>query len=170
MNDYHQYLDNQYQENRNGDIEIPPNSEINPSHNRIVPPENIHMNMNLTARNPAEQNLSLNNQSNQNNGSAKKDQNKNININNNGITQMNREIEPNDLENNCLFNMNYDGDDKLNMEFYPDLLKVEVNKTSTCYQMTENLGTELAEQSAQEETIHIMRVDDDTHDETMRNN
>ena len=170
MNDYHQYLDNQYQENRNGDIEIPPNSEINPSHNRIVPPENIHMNMNLTARNPAVQNLSLNNQSNQNNGSAKKDQNKNININNNGITQMNREIEPNDLENNCLFNMNYDGDDKLNMDFYPDLQKVEVNKTSTCYQMTENLGTELAEQSAQEETIHIMRVDDDTHDETMRNN
>ena len=170
MNDYHQYLDNQYQENRNGDIEMPPNSEINPSHNRIVPPENIHMNMNLTARNPAVQNLSLNNQSNQNNGSAKKDQNKNININNNGITQMNREIEPNDLENNCLFNMNYDGDDKLNMDFYPDLQKVEVNKTSTCYQMTENLGTELAEQSAQEETIHIMRVDDDTHDETMRNN
>ena len=170
MNDYHQYLDNQYQENRNGDIEMPPNSEINPSHNRIVPPENIHMNMNLTARNPAVQNLSLNNQSNQNNGSAKKDQNKNTNINNNGITQMNREIEPNDLENNCLFNMNYDGDDKLNMDFYPDLQKVEVNKTSTCYQMTENLGTELAEQSAQEETIHIMRVDDDTHDETMRNN
>ena len=170
MNDYHQYLDNQYQENRNGDIEMSPNSEINPSHNRIVPPENIHMNMNLTARNPAVQNLSLNNQSNQNNGSAKKDQNKNININNNGITQMNREIEPNDLENNCLFNMNYDGDDKLNMDFYPDLQKVEVNKTSTCYQMTENLGTELAEQSAQEETIHIMRVDDDTHDETMRNN
>ena len=170
MNDYHQYLDDQYQENRNGDIEMSPNSEINPSHNRIVPPENIHMNMNLTVRNPAVQNLSLNNQSNQNNGSAKKDQNKNININNNGITQMNREIEPNDLENNCLFNMNYDGDDKLNMDFYPDLQKVEVNKTSTCYQMTENLGTELAEQSAQEETIHIMRVDDDTHDETMRNN
>ena len=170
MNDYHQYLDNQYQENRNGDIEMSPNSEINPSHNRIVPPENIHMNMNLTVRNPQVQNLSLNNQSNQNNGSAKKAQNENININNNGITQKIRESESNDLENNCLFNINYDGDDKLNMDFYPDLTKVEVNKTSTCYQLTENIGTELAEQSAQEETIHIMRVDDDTHDETMRNN
>ena len=170
MNDYHQYLDNQYQENRNGDIEMSPNSEINPSHNRIVPPENIHMNMNLTVRNPQVQNLSLNNQSNQNNVSAKKAQNENININNNGITQKNRESESNDLENNCLFNINYDGDDKLNMDFYPDFTKVEVNKTSTCYQLTENIGTELAEQSAQEETIHIMRVDDDTHDETMRNN
>ena len=170
MNDYHQYLDNQYQENRNGGIEMSPNSEINPSHNRIVPPEIIHMNMNLTVRNPQVQNLSLNNQSNQNNGSAKKAQNENININNNGITQKNRESELNDLENNCLFNINYDGDDKLNMDFYPDFTKVEVNKTSTCYQLTENIGTELAEQSAQEETIHIMRVDDDTHDETMRNN
>ena len=168
MNDYHRYLDNQYQENINEDIEMSPNSEINPSHNGILPPVNIHMNMNLTVQNPEVQNLSLNNQSNQNDANAKKAQSGSMN--NNGDTQMNREQESSEFESNCLFNMNYDGDDKLNMEFYPDLSKVEVNKSSTCYQLTENPGTELAEQSAQEQTIHIMRVDDATLDETMRHN
>ena len=163
MNDYHQYLDNQYQENRNGDIEMSPNSEINPSHNRIVPPENIHMNINLTVQNPEVQNLSLNNHSDE-----IKEGNIQANTDNNRETQLNREKESNDFENNCLFNMEYKDDDRLN--FYPDLPKVETNKSMSCYQYSEIQETELAEATDRVETIHIMRVGEDTHDETMKNN
>jgi len=163
MKEYHQYLDNQCQENINEDIEMSPNSERNPIRNGISPPENIRLNINLTVKNPEVQNISLNNQSEE-----KKKDNPNGNKDINKDTQMNKDQESNDLENNYLLDMEYNSDDKLN--FYPDISKIEVNRTLNCYQYTEIPGTELAETINHTQTIHIMRVDEDTHDETMRHN
>lgn len=162
--DYHQYLD-QNLENMFDDIEMSPNSERNQIRNNILPPENIQMNMNLTVQNPEVQNLSLNN-----NSEEKKKGNPQANTDNNRETQLNREQESNDFENNCLFNMDYEGDDRLN--FYPELSKVEINRSASCYQCSEVQETELAENTNHAQTIYIMRVDEDkdTHDETMKNN
>ena len=162
--DYHQYLDQNFY-NMFEDFEMSPNSERNQIRNSILPPENIQMNMNLTAQNPEVQNLSLNNHSEE-----KKEVNPQANTDNNRETQLNREQESNDFENNCLFNMDYKGDDRLN--FYPELPKVEINKTASCYQYSEVQETELAETSNHVQTIHIMRVDEDkdTLDETMKKN
>ena len=115
-------------------------------------------------QNPEVQNLSLNN-----NSESKKEVNPQTNTDNNRETQLNREQESNDFENNCLFNMNYEGDDRLN--FYPELPKVETNKSMSCYQYSEIQETELAETTNHAQTIHIMRLDEDkdTLDETMRN-
>ena len=160
--DYHQYLD-QNLESLYEDFETSPNSERNPIRNNILPPENIHMNINLTVQNPEVQNLSLNNHSDE-----IKEGNIQANTDNNRETQLNREKESNDFENNCLFNMEYKDDDRLN--FYPELFKVEINKSLSCYQYSEIQETELAEATDRVETIHIMRVGEDTHDETMKNN
>ena len=165
--DYHQYLI-QNLENMFEDLEMSPNSERNQIRNNILPPENIQMNMNLTVQNPEMQNLSLNNHSEE-----KKKVNPQSNTDNNRETQLNREQESNDFENNCLFNMDYEGDDRLN--FYPELPKVDINKSASCYQYSEVQETELAETTNRAQTIHIMRVDrvdedKDTHDETMKNN
>ena len=160
--DYRQYLDQNL--NLFDDIEMSPNSERNPIANSILPPEDIQRNMNLTVQNPEVQNLSLNN-----NSESKKEVNPQTNTDNNRETQLNREQESNDFENNCLFNMNYEGDDRLN--FYPELPKVETNKSMSCYQYSEIQETELAETTNHAQTIHIMRLDEDkdTLDETMRN-
>ena len=162
--DYHQYLD-QNIENMFEDLEMSPNSERNQIRNNILLPENIQMNVNLTVQNPEIQNLSLNN-----NSEEKKEGNLQANTDNNRQTQLNKEQESNDFENNCLFNMNYEDDNKLN--FYPELPKVEINRSNSCYQYSEVQETELAEATNRVQIIHIMRVDDDreTHDVTMRNN
>ena len=162
--DYHQYLI-QNLENMFEDLEMSPNSERNQIRNNILPLENIQMNINLTVQNPEIQNLSLNN-----NSEEKKEGNPQTNTDNNRQTQLNKEQESNDFENNCLFNINYEGDEKLN--FYPDLPKVEINRSNSCYQYSEVQETELAEATNRVQIIHIMRVDDDkeTHDVTMRNN
>ena len=162
--DYHQYLI-QNLENMFEDLEMSPNSERNQIRNNILPLENIQMNINLTVQNPEIQNLSLNNNSEQ-----KKEGNPQTNTDNNRQTQLNKEQESNDFENNCLFNINYEGDEKLN--FYPDLPKVEINRSNSCYQYSEVQETELAEATNRVQIIHIMRVDDDkeTHDVTMRDN
>ena len=162
--DYHQYLI-QNLENMFEDLEMSPNSERNQIRNNILPLENIQMNINLTVQNPEIQNLSLNN-----NSEEKKEGNPQTNTDNNRQTQLNKEQESNDFENNCLFNINYEGDEKLN--FYPDLPKVEINRSNSCYQYSEVQETELAEATNSVQIIHIMRVDDDkeTHDVTMRDN
>ena len=162
--DYHQYLI-QNLENMFEDLEMSPNSERNQIRNNILPLENIQMNINLTVQNPEIQNLSLNN-----NSEEKKEGNPQTNTDNNRQTQLNKEQESNDFENNCLFNINYEGDEKLN--FYPDLPKVEINRSNSCYQYSEVQETELAEATNRVQIIHIMRVDDDkeTHDVTMRDN
>ena len=162
--DYHQYLD-QNIENMFEDLEMSPNSERNQIRNNILLPENIQMNVNLTVQNPEIQNLSLNN-----NSEEKKEGNLQANTDNNRQTQLNKEQESNDFENNCLFNMNYEDDAKLN--FYPELPKVEINRSNSCYQYSEVQETELAEATNRVQIIHIMRVDDDreTHDVTMRDN
>ena len=162
--DYHQYLI-QNLENMFEDLEMSPNSERNQIRNNILPLENIQMNINLTVQNPEIQNLSLNN-----NSEEKKEGNPKTNTDNNRQTQLNKEQESNDFENNCLFNINYEGDEKLN--FYPDLPKVEINRSNSCYQYSEVQETELAEATNRVQIIHIMRVDDDkeTHDVTMRDN
>ena len=159
--DYRQYLEQNL--NLFDDIEMSPNSERNPIANSILPPEDIQRNINLTVQNPEVQNLSLNN-----NSESKKEVNPQTNTDNNRETQLNREQESNDFENNCLFNMEYKDDDRLN--FYPELFKVEINKSLSCYQYSEIQETELAEATDRVETIHIMRVGEDTHDETMKNN
>ena len=94
MKEYHQYLDNQCQENINEDIEMSPNSERNPIRNGISPPENIRLNVNLTVQNPEVQNISLNNQSEE-----KKKDTPQGNTDINQDTQMNKDQESNDLEN-----------------------------------------------------------------------
>ena len=162
--DYHQYLI-QNLENMFEDLEMSPNSERNQIRNNILPLENIQMNINLTVQNPEIQNLSLNN-----NSEEKKEGIPQTNTDNNRQTQLNKEQESNDFENNCLFNINYEGDEKLN--FYPDLPKVEINRSNSCYQYSEVQETELAEATNRVQIIHIMRVDDDkeTHDVTMRDN
>ena len=162
--DYHQYLI-QNLENMFEDLEMSPNSERNQIRNNILPLENIQMNINLTVQNPEIQNLSLNN-----NSEEKKEGKPQTNTDNNRQTQLNKEQESNDFENNCLFNINYEGDEKLN--FYPDLPKVEINRSNSCYQYSEVQETELAEATNRVQIIHIMRVDDDkeTHDVTMRDN
>ena len=162
--DYHQYLI-QNLENMFEDLEMSPNSERNQIRNNILLPENIQMNINLTVQNPEIQNLSLNN-----NSEEKKEGNLQANTDNNRQTQLNKEQESNDFENNCLFNMNYEDDNKLN--FYPELPKVEINRSNSCYQYSEVQETELAEATNRVQIIHIMRVDDDkeTHDVTMRDN
>ena len=162
--DYHQYLI-QNLENMFEDLEMSPNSERNQIRNNILPLENIQMNINLTVQNPEIQNLSLNN-----NSEEKKEGKPQTNTDNNRQTQLNKERESNDFENNCLFNINYEGDEKLN--FYPDLPKVEINRSNSCYQYSEVQETELAEATNRVQIIHIMRVDDDkeTHDVTMRDN
>ena len=96
--DYRQYLDQNL--NLFDDIEMSPNSERNPIANSILPPEDIQRNINLTVQNPEVQNLSLNNSS-----ESKKEVNPQTNTDNNRETQLNREQESNDFENNCLFNM-----------------------------------------------------------------
>jgi hypothetical protein len=161
--DYRQYLEQNL--NLFDDIEMSPNSERNPIANSILPPEDIQRNINLTVQNPEVQNLSLNN-----NSESKKEVNPQTNTDNNRQTQLNKEQESNDFENNCLFNINYEGDEKLN--FYPELPKVEINRSNSCYQYSEVQETELAEATNRVQIIHIMRVDDDkeTHDVTMRDN
>ena len=142
--DYRQYLEQNL--NLFDDIEMSPNSERNPIANSILPPEDIQRNINLTVQNPEVQNLSLNN-----NSESKKEVNPQTNTDNNRETQLNREQESNDFENNCLFN--------------------ETNKSMSCYQYSEIQETELAETTNHAQTIHIMRLDEDkdTLDETMRN-
>ena len=50
--------------------------------------------------------------------------------------------------------MNYEGDDRLN--FYPELSKVEINKSLSYYQYSEVQETELAEATNHVQIIYIL--------------
>ena len=146
MDDFTQkYQNGDFQKNYNDYIE---EQEIGQVQEDSEPPKNVvpqqnNIDNNKIIPNPEGSYLPIDNQPEE---QKENESNNNMEIEpSENNTQINGDNnENNELENMVLLSMNENenanGDDKLN--FYPELSKVEVNKTTSSYQYTENQPTE----------------------------
>ena len=165
------YQNRDFQDNYNEDIEeqgMGQGQEDSEAPKNIIPNQNLLEN-NEIPPNPEGSYLPISNQP---------EEQKENEINNNmeiepseNNTQINGDNdENNELENMVLVslneNQNANGDDKLN--FYPDLAKVEVNKTTSSYQYTENPPTENNEAPPQQ--VRVIHVGEKSTEVSMKKN
>ena len=127
-NGYGEYLERQNNIQSNDDIEMAPNTNLYENMNMCLEPPDIKNQQNLTVPNPSVGQFPFQNEGNQSNLAQANNDNEVIN--------------PDEYEPNVHKDLNGD-DEKLN--FYPELPKVESNKTNTSYQYTENHDYEFSE-------------------------
>ena len=170
------YQNRDFQDNYNEDIEeqgMGQGQEDSEAPKNIIPNQNLLEN-NEIPPNPEGSYLPISNQP---------EEQKENEINNNmeiepseNNTQINGDNdENNELENMVLVslneNQNANGDDKLN--FYPDLAKVEVNKTTSSYQYTENPPTEnqhTENNEAPPQQVRVIHVGEKSTEVSMKKN
>ena len=86
-------------------------------------------------------------------------------------TQINNDNnDNNELENMVLnsINENQNGNEDDRLNFYPELPRVEVNRTTSSYQFTENQATENNEVPVQQ--LNVIHIPEKSTDQTMKNN
>ena len=119
--------------------------------NMVLEPPDIQSQQNLTVPNPSHSPSPFQNEGNQSNL---------VQPNNDGEV-----INPEEYEPNVHKELNGD-DEKLN--FYPELIKVEANKTNTSYHYTETHDYEFSE-SESENNFHYFYNADATKDNSKEN-
>ena len=171
MDDYEQkYQNKDFQQDYNEDIEkqgMAQNQEDSEVHNKTINQQNLLGNNGLKVPNPEGLNSPVNNQSEEH----KENEHNNMEIEPNENTQINNDNnDNNELENMVLnsINENQNGNEDDRLNFYPELPRVDVNRTTSSYQFTENQATENNEVPVQQ--LNVIHIAEKSTDQTMKNN
>ena len=163
MEGYEQFVDSQNNQQYNDDVEMSPNTNLNENNIMVLEPLDEQNPPNLTVPNPS---INLSQLLNDNGGEQENNEN-NIRVELNEVqnNDINVYTNPEVYEPNSNGNEDKEENDKL--YFYPELAKVEVNKTNNSYQYTEHQDSEFSET---ESNVFFINVTGGTMENTNGNN